>query len=116
MAIDVRSILDCKVWPQDVHDFVGDVVDILDEQLEPLDQIERRDAANQVLSLLGDDDLVIRSWAVLSLRRVVDILGIDQARDAVDSRSRYLTVAPPDMWRIQYPTLLEEANYRLTST
>lgn len=116
MTIDVRSVLDGKVWPRDVHDFLGDVVDILDEQLEPLDQSERIDAATQLLVLLGDDDLIIRSWAVLSLRRAVEILGIGHAQAAVNAHAEDLDVISPEMWRIQHPTLLEEANYRLSPT
>ena len=114
MTIDVRAILDGQVWPRDVHDFLGDVVDILDEQLEPLDQPDRVDAAQQLLSLLGEDDLIIRTWAVLSLGRAVSILGIEPVRAAITANNDFLDVAPPEMWRVQHPTLREEANYRLT--
>lgn len=116
MTIDVRAILDGQVWPQDVHDFVGDVGDILDEQLEPLDNDDRIDAAHQLLDLLGDDDLVLRTWAVLSLRRATEILGIDEVQAAITGHREHLDITPPDMWRVQHPTLLEEAQFRATST
>lgn len=116
MTIDVRAVLDGQVWPRDVHDFVGDVVDILDEQLEPLNAEDRVEAAHQLLDLLGDDDLILRTWAVLSLRRATEILGIDEVQAAITGHQEQLDVTPPEIWRVQNPTLLEEALFRVGST
>ena len=94
MTIDVRAILDGQMWPRDVHDFVGDVVDILDEQLEPLDNDDRGDVAHQLLDLLGDDDLILRTWAVLSLRRATEILGINEVQATITDHQQQLDVPP----------------------
>ena len=87
-------VLDSKVWPQDVHDFVGDVVDILDEQLELADVDERQQAARDLLDLLAEPDLVIRTWAVVGIRRALRILGDDPVKDALERHAVHLTEVP----------------------
>ena len=111
--VDVRAVLDGKVWPQDVHDFVGDVVDILDEQLELADPPERVQAARDLLELLAEPDLVIRTWAVVGIRRALRILGDDPVEDALERHAAHLTVPGAPMWQVSQETLLAEARYRL---
>ena len=113
MHLDVRRILDGQVWPRDPHDFVGDVVDILDEQLADADVAERQDAARQLLALLRDDDLRIRGFAVLAVRRAMAILDETTVRREVSASAQWLEVAPPPMWQITHATLAAEADYRL---
>ncbi|MEI7991576.1 MAG: hypothetical protein WCH93_03995 [Actinomycetota bacterium] len=112
-AIDVRAVLDGKVWPQDVHDFVGDVVDILDEQFAQAGPAERDAAARDLLDLLADDDLVIRTWAVVGIRRALRVLGDDAVFGALDTHRDALSVAGVSLWQVSQPTLLAEARYRL---
>ncbi len=112
--LDVRLILDGKVWPRDPHDFVGCVVDILDEQLADADAATRLDAARQLLGLLGEPNLVIRSFAVLALRRAMNILGEASVREAVAAYRGSLDTAPAPIWQLSQPTLLAEAEFRLT--
>ena len=113
MSLDVRAILDGQVWPQNVHDFGGDNVDILDEQLALLNDDERADAAQQVLALLADPDILIRSYAVLSLRRAKNIVGEDAVRDALAEHHAHLAVPGAPMWQVHHDTLWDEAQYRL---
>lgn len=112
-AIDVRAVLDSKVWPQDVHDFVGDVVDILDEQLALADPVEQEQAARDLLALLADDDLVIRTWAAIGVRRALRILGDVEVLEALERFRASLDVAGAPMWQVSQPTLLAEARYRI---
>lgn len=112
-AVDVRAVLAGNVWPQDVHDFVGDVVDILDEQLELVSPDERAVAAVDLLGLLGDDDLVIRTWAVIGIRRALRVLGNDVVHAAIARHEPMLDVPGAPIWQVSQPTLLAEARYRL---
>jgi hypothetical protein len=112
-AIDVRAVLDGKVWPQDAHDFVGDVVDILDEQFAQAGPAECDAAARDLLDLLADDDLVIRTWAVVGIRRALRVLGDDAVLGALDTHRDVLSVAGVSLWQVSQPTLLAEARYRL---
>jgi hypothetical protein len=112
-AIDVRAVLDSKVWPQDVHDFVGDVVDILDEQLELADPVEQEQAARDLLSLFADDDLVIRTWAVIGIRRSLHILGDVEVLEALEHHRSTLDQPGAPLWQVNQATLLAEARYRI---
>ena len=96
-----------------VHDFVGDVVDILDEQLAEAGPAEREAAARDLLDLLADDDLVIRTWAVVGIRRALRVLGDDAVLGALDTHRDVLSVAGVSLWQVSQPTLLAEARYRL---
>lgn len=71
-AIDVRAALDGKVWPSDPHDFVGDELDILDEQVAQVGIDGRVTAAKALLELVHDPDRIIRSLAVGALASVHD--------------------------------------------
>ena len=113
MSLDVRAILDGQVWPQNVHDFGGDNVDILDEQLALVDDDAQTDAAQQLLALLADPDILIRSYAVLSLRRAKDILGEEAVRNAMNAHQTHLTVPGAPMWQVHHDSLWDEAQYRL---
>ena len=113
MTIDVRAVLAGAVWPQNVHDFGGDNVDILDEQLALVDDDARTDAAHQLLALLADSDLVIRSYAVLSLQRAKKVLGEAPVRAALEAHRADLAVPGAPMWQVQHDTLWDEAQYRL---
>lgn len=111
--LDVRNILDGQVWPKNVHDFGGDVTDILMEQLEGCAPDVIDNAAAQVFTLFCDDNLLIRSFAVLAignLRQLVDCQHIEQALQLAKS---CLSVAPAPIWQISHATLWEEAFYRL---
>ena len=68
--LDVRRVLDGLVWPRDPHDFVGDEMDILDEQVADLNDDECRDAARQLLALCADPDRVTRMLALGALSSV----------------------------------------------
>jgi hypothetical protein len=113
MTIDVRSVLDGKVWPQDPHDFVGDEVDILREQLARSDDEARADAADQVLHLLADQDIAIRARAVLALETVRPWLDDATISHALRINRATLLVTPPPMWQISTATLWDEAHRRL---
>ena len=113
MTIDVRSVLDGKVWPQDPHDFVGDEIDILREQLVLIDDEARADAAHQVLHLLADRDIAIRSRAVLALETVRPWLDDAAIGHALHTNRATLLVTPPAMWQIRTATLWDEAHHRL---
>jgi hypothetical protein len=113
VPLDVRRILDGQVWPRDPHDFGGDVVDILDEQLSTVGDADRQDAARQLLALFRDPDLVIRGFAVLAIRRALAAIGEEAVRQALADSSDRLAVAPAPMWQISHATLAEEAEYRL---
>ena len=111
--IPVRAILNGDVWPQDPHDFVGDEVDILAEQLDLVDNAARHAAALDVLDLLGDDDINIRARAVIALS-LVQGDATNAAIDAALSRHHQtLDVAPPPMWQIRAHTLRAEAESRI---
>jgi len=69
-VLDVRKVLAGLVWPLDPHDFVGDEMDILDEQVGGLTDDGRRDAARQLLSLCADPDHVTRCLALGALSSV----------------------------------------------
>ena len=112
-TIDVRAVLDSKVWPQDVHDFVGDVVDILDEQLALADPGDQEQAARDLLALFADDDLVIRTWAVVGVRRAMRILGDVAVLEALEEFRGKLDVPGAPMWQVSQSTLLAEARYRI---
>jgi hypothetical protein len=113
MTIDVRSVLDAKVWPQDPHDFVGDEIDILREQLALIDDEARADAADQVLHLLGDHDIAIRARAVLALEVLRPWLDDAAISLALQTHRSALGVSPPSMWQIREGTLWDEALHRL---
>ena len=113
MTIDVRSVLDGEVWPQDPHDFVGDEIDILREQLGLSEDEARADAAGQVLQLLADQDIAIRARAVLALETVRPWLDDATISHALRTNRAALGVAPPPMWQIRAATLWEEALHRL---
>jgi hypothetical protein len=113
MTIDVRAVLAGNVWPENVHDFSGDNLDIFDEQVAPLDDADRRDAALQILHLLGDPDLVIRSYAVLALCRAKAVVGEPEVRAAIAHAAEHLDVPGAPMRQVHHATLLEEAEYRL---
>ncbi len=113
MTIDVRSVFDGKVWPQDPHDFVGDEIDILREQLALSDDEARADAADQVLHLLADQDIAIRARAVLALEVVRPWLDDAAISLALHTHRSALGVTPPPMWQIRTATLWDEAHRRL---
>ncbi len=113
MTIDVRSVLDGKVWPKDPHDFVGDEIDILREQLALIDDEAGADAANQILHLLGDHDIAIRARAVLALEVMRPWLDDATIRLALHTHRSALGVTPPPMWQIRAATLWDEAHHRL---
>jgi hypothetical protein len=113
MTIDVRSVLDGKVWPQDPHDFVGDEIDILREQFALIDHEARTDAAHQILHLLGDQDIAIRARAVLALETVRPWLDDATINHALRTNRATLFVTPPPMWQIRTATLWDEANRQL---
>ena len=112
-VVDVRAVLDGKVWPQDVHDFVGDHVDILDEQLALTDDAGRVAVARQLMELLSDPDLLIRTYAVLALGRACRIVGVDLMRTAVDEAYDALNVPGVPLWQVRGATLWDEAQTRL---
>jgi hypothetical protein len=113
MTIDVRSVLDGQVWPQDPHDFVGDNVDILREQLSLADEQACTEAASQVLHLLGDHDIAIRAHAVVALAAVRRWLDDDAIDQSLRRNRSVLLVDPPPMWQIRASTLWAEAHHRL---
>ena len=109
--MDVREILDGKVWPRDVHDFVGGPMEILDEQMADADDKDRLDAAHQIISLFGDDNLLIRTFAVLSSRHVVRLLGSDALRRAADGYRATLDVKGSPVWQHRCETLMGEIDH-----
>ena len=111
--VDVRRVLAGEVWPRDVHDFVGDHLDILDEQLAMLDATQRADAAHQLLALLSDSDLSVRTYAVLGLGRACAVLGVAEVRAAVALAQPALDVVGAPMWQVRAATLWLEATQRL---
>ena len=106
--VDVREILDGKVWPRDVHDFVGGPMEILDEQMEDASDADRADAVQQLTGLFADDDILIRTYAVLSSRHVIRILGPDALREAVAAHASTLEVKGAPVWQHRCATLDEE--------
>jgi hypothetical protein len=107
-VVDVREILDGKVWPRDVHDFVGGPMEILDEQMQDATDADRLDAVDQLIRLFADDDLLIRTYAVLSSRHVARILGPDALRRAADSHWATLNVKGSPVWQHRCATLSGE--------
>ncbi len=51
---------------------------------------------------------------MLTLRRAMNILGEASVREAVAAHRGSLDTAPAPIWRISQPTLLAEAEFRLT--
>jgi hypothetical protein len=113
--LDVRNILDGQVWPRNVHDFGGDVTDILMEQLEGGDSATIADAAQQLFELFRDDELLIRSYAVLAIGSIRKVVQTELIRQAVEQAELFLKVAPVPIWQISHASLWEEALYRLST-
>lgn len=106
--VDVREILEGKVWPRDVHSFGGGPMEILDEQMEDASDADRLDAVRQLIALFADDDLLIRTYAVLSSRHVARILGPASLREAADSHVASLGVKGSPVWQHRRETLASE--------
>ena len=106
--VDVREILEGKVWPRDVHSFGGGPMEILDEQMEDASDADRLDAVRQLIALFADDDLLIRTYAVLSSRHVARILGPASLREAADSHVVSLSVKGSPVWQHRRETLASE--------
>jgi len=113
--LDVRNILDGQVWPRNVHDFGGDVTDILMEQLEGCGSATIADAAQQLFELFRDDELLIRSYAVLAIGSIRKVVQTELIRQAVEQAELFLKVAPVPIWQISHASLWEEALYRLST-
>ena len=104
--IDVRAILRGEVWPRNPHDFVGDVVDILEEEFGAARPDERTDGAQQVLALLSSDDPVLQTLAVKSLRVARRVLDRVEVAEAINHAALRLDVVPVAGWMVDEPTLL----------
>lgn len=109
----MREILDGKVWPRDVHDFVGGPMEILDEQMADASDSDRADAVRQLIGLFGDDDLLIRTFAVLSSRHIVRNLGPEALRDAARAHATTLGVKGSPIWQHRCATLGDEITFLL---
>ncbi len=114
MMLDVRNILDGQVWPKNVHDFGGDVTDILMEQLEGCDPATIADAMQQLFLLFADEDLIIRSYAVLAISNVKKLVDESLIHSALELSASSLKVAPAPIWQISHSTLWDEAIFRLS--
>lgn len=111
--VDVRAVLDGKVWPTDPHDFVGDEMDILDEQVAQVPAGQRADVARELLKLCFDSDRVIRSLAVGALSSVHE--GISTADlCAVERRAGPLLDVPiATRNRLTGPQIRDELQLRI---
>jgi len=114
MMLDVRNILDGQVWPRNVHDFGGDLTDILMEQLEGCDPATIADAMHQLFLLFADEDLIIRSYAVLAISNIKKLVDESMVHSALEHSVASLKVAPAPIWQISHGTLWDEAIFRLT--
>ena len=111
--MDVREILDGKVWPRDVHDFVGGPMEILDEQMEDASDADRTDAIRQLAELFADDDILIRTYAVLSSRHIIRVLGPEALREAALQHASSLDAKGAPVWQHRCATLGEEISQLL---
>lgn len=83
-------------------------MEILDEQMQDAADADRLDAVEQLIRLFADDDLLIRTYAVLSCRHVLRLLGPDALRRAADSHRGTLDVKGSPVWQHRCATLLGE--------
>ena len=56
---------------------------------------------------------MIRTWAVVGIRRALRILGDDPVEDALERHAVHLNVSGAPMWQVSQETLFAEARYRL---
>jgi hypothetical protein len=102
------------VWPRNVHDFGGDVTDILMEQLEGCDSATNDDAMQQLFRLFEDENLLIRSYAVLAISNIKKLIAESLIHRAIEFSAPALKVAPAPIWQISHSSLWDEAIFRLS--